>query len=78
MPIKLTRSSLTPGRSNWTKFRNLVSDQISLKLSLKTTLEIDKAVQFLTTTIQMLLWPLQNTTSIPKKTRIFLLISKAY
>ncbi|KAF0691695.1 Uncharacterized protein FWK35_00037592, partial [Aphis craccivora] len=46
MPIKLTRPSLTPGRSNWTKFRNIVSDKISLKLSLKTTLEIDQAIQF--------------------------------
>jgi len=52
MLFKLTRPSLTPGISNWTKFRNIVSDKISLKLSLKTTLEIDQAVQFLTTTIQ--------------------------
>lgn len=76
MPIKLTRPPLTPGRSNWTKFRNIVSDKISLKLSLKTTLEIDQAVQFLTTTIQDAAMASSEHNLHPIKTRKFLLTSK--
>lgn len=52
LPVKLTRPSLTHGRLNWPTFRNLISSKISLQPSLKTTLEMNKAIQLLTISIQ--------------------------
>jgi hypothetical protein len=46
------KPSLTFGRVNWPKFKKLVTVNINLKPSLKTTFEIDSAILSLTSTIQ--------------------------
>lgn len=49
---KQIKPSLTSGRVNWPKFKKLVTDNINLKPSLKTTSEIDSAILSLTSTVQ--------------------------
>jgi hypothetical protein len=49
---KQIKPSLTSGRINWPKFKKLVTVNINLKPSLKTTSEIDSAILSLTSTIQ--------------------------
>jgi hypothetical protein len=55
-PIKLTRPSLINGVINWDTFQLSLSNQIDLKIRLKTNNDIDEAVYNLTTSIQSAAW----------------------
>jgi hypothetical protein len=46
------RETLTPDRMNWSIFKSILNDNINLKISLKTTDEIDVALESLSSSIQ--------------------------
>lgn len=75
--IKPTRPSLINGLMNWNMFQTNLTNQIDLKIRLKTETDIDEAVNNLTTSIQSAAWssctpnptPNQNQFKIPSHIR---------
>lgn len=59
-----TRPTLTPGRTDWEQFRELISDSLNLKLPLKTEDEIEYAIDMFTDNIQQAAW----SSSYPRRT----------
>jgi len=53
---KLDRPSLIQGQMDWDKFKSLLESQINLKVSLKSTVDIDDAVNHLIKSIQDSAW----------------------
>jgi hypothetical protein len=53
---KQDRPSLIQGQMDWCKFKSTIDSQINLKISLKSIIDIDDAVNHLTKTIQDAAW----------------------
>lgn len=54
--IKMSRPTLTPGQTDWCKFRASIVNSISLNLLIRTPEDLDNAVDLLTKTVQNAAW----------------------
>jgi len=65
-----THPTLTPGQTNWQTFSKIIENKIMLNIPLKTTIDIDNAVQSLSTVIQNAVLDSSLSTSIFQKSNL--------